>query len=90
MAEHEHSIRSVKHIGIALAITLSFFIIELIGGTLVNSLALITDAWHMLNDSFSLIIALLTSWIARRPITVKKTYGYYRVARALSDLITFQ
>ena len=79
MHEHHHPPGSTRYIGIALGITLSFFVIELIGGIITNSLALLTDAWHMLNDSFSLVFALVAAWFASRPLTKKRTYGYYRV-----------
>jgi len=71
--------RDTRSLGIALGITLTFFVVELIGGILTNSLALLTDAWHMLNDVFSLGFALLAAWIALRPATLKRTYGYYRI-----------
>ncbi|UCE15930.1 MAG: cation transporter [Candidatus Bathyarchaeota archaeon] len=78
MHEHTHPPRSTKYIGIALGITIAFFIVELIGGILTNSLALLTDAWHMLNHIFALVFALIAAWLALRPITMKRTYGYYR------------
>jgi cobalt-zinc-cadmium efflux system protein len=78
MHEHLHPPRGLRYLGIALGITISFFIIELVGGILTNSLALLTDAWHMLNDVFALIFALIAAWLALRPISVKRTYGYYR------------
>jgi len=78
MHEHLHPPRGTRYLGIALGITISFFIIELIGGFLTNSLALLTDAWHMLNDVLALSLGLVAAWLALRPITVKKTYGYYR------------
>jgi len=78
MSEHPHAPRSTNALGIALGITISFFIIELVGGIITNSLALQTDALHMLNDSFALGFALIAAWLAVRPITVKRTYGYYR------------
>ena len=77
MREH-HPKRGMRYLGIALGITISFFAIELVGGFLTNSLALLTDAWHMLNDSFSLTLTLIAAWFAQRPITTKRTYGYYR------------
>ncbi|MCW3986688.1 MAG: cation diffusion facilitator family transporter, partial [Candidatus Bathyarchaeota archaeon] len=77
MREH-HPKRGMRYLGIALGITISFFTIELVGGFLTNSLALLTDAWHMLNDAFSLALTLVAAWLAQRPITTKKTYGYYR------------
>ncbi len=50
----------------------------MIGGILTNSLALVTDSWHMLNDVLSLFFALLAAWFAQRPTDIKRTYGYYR------------
>jgi len=78
MHEHLHPLRGARYLGIALGITISFFIIELVGGILTNSLALLTDAWHMLNDVFALGFALVAAWLALRPVSVKRTYGYYR------------
>ena len=78
MDEHLHQPRGTRYLGIALGITISFFIIELVGGFLTNSLALLTDAWHMLNDVFALSFGLVAAWLALRPLTVKRTYGYYR------------
>jgi len=76
--EHAPAPRSARYLGIALAITATFFIIELVGGILTNSLALLTDAWHMLNDVLALSFGLIAAWLALRPRTVKRTYGYYR------------
>jgi cobalt-zinc-cadmium efflux system protein len=67
-----------RNLGIALGITAVFFVIELIGGIMTNSLALTADAWHMLNDASALAFALVAAWLAERPIDVKKTYGYHR------------
>ena len=78
MNEHLHPTNDIRHLGIALGITLSFFFIEMVGGILTNSLALLTDAWHMLNDAFALASAIIVTWLARRPATNKRTYGYYR------------
>jgi cobalt-zinc-cadmium efflux system protein len=52
---------------------------EAIGGFLTNSLALLSDAGHMLADAASLVLALVALWFAARPATAKKTYGYYRM-----------
>jgi cobalt-zinc-cadmium efflux system protein len=67
-----------RNLGIALSITVVFFIIELVGGIITNSLALTADAWHMLTDASALAFALVAAWLAGRPTDVKKTYGYYR------------
>jgi len=78
MHEHPHPLRGTRYLGVALGITISFFIVELIGGLLTNSLALLTDAWHMLNHILALVFALVATWVALRPITANKTYGYHR------------
>ena len=79
MNEHLHPLRGTRSLGIALGITLSFFVVELVGGISTNSLALLTDAWHMLNDVLALSFALVAAWLALRPISTKRTYGYYRI-----------
>lgn len=78
LAEHHHQPNSKRYLGIALGITASFFIIELFGGIVTNSLALSADAWHMLNDASALIFAIAAAWIAGKPADAKKTFGYYR------------
>jgi len=79
MNEHLHPPRGTRSLGIALVITISFFVVELVGGISTNSLALLTDAWHMLNDVLALSFALVAAWLALRPISTKRTYGYYRI-----------
>jgi cobalt-zinc-cadmium efflux system protein len=61
-----------------LGITAFFFFVELVGGIVTNSLALLADAWHMLNDASTLVFAVAAAWIAERPANSKKTFGYYR------------
>jgi len=78
MHEHFHSQSGKRNLQIALGITAVFFVIELVGGIMTNSLALTADAWHMLNDASALAFALVAAWLAERPIDVKKTYGYHR------------
>ena len=75
---HSHS-STTTALALALGITASFFVIELVGGILTNSLALQTDAFHMLTDVVALAYALVAAWLAQRPVTLKRTYGYYRV-----------
>jgi cobalt-zinc-cadmium efflux system protein len=64
---------------ITFALTFLYFIVELVGGLLTNSLALLADAAHMLTDVGGLALALFATWIAQKPATPQKTYGYYRV-----------
>ncbi|MCX8071895.1 MAG: cation diffusion facilitator family transporter [Candidatus Binatia bacterium] len=63
----------------ALVLTASFCAVEAAAGWWVNSLALLSDAGHMLSDVAALAIALLASWVARRPPTESKTFGYHRI-----------
>lgn len=51
---------------------------EFVGGYYTNSLALISDAVHMLTDIAALCLGLLTLWISTRPATAGKTFGYLR------------
>jgi cobalt-zinc-cadmium efflux system protein len=77
---------------ITFALTLSYFIIEVVGGFLTNSLALLADAAHMLTDVFGLGLALFATWISQKPATPEKTYGYYRfeiLAAAANAVVLF-
>jgi cobalt-zinc-cadmium efflux system protein len=62
----------------ALAISSTYFVAELIAGFLTNSLALLSDAGHMLSDIGAMTLSLFAFRIARRPATVISTYGYHR------------
>jgi cobalt-zinc-cadmium efflux system protein len=67
-------------------LTVAFMVVELVAGLWINSLALIADAGHMLTDAGALGLALFASWVAARPPTPEKTYGYYR-AEILAALV---
>src|SRR5690606_35976781 len=62
----------------ALAITAVFFVAEVVGGFLSNSLALLADAGHMLTDVAALSLSLFVAWFSRQPGTPEKSYGYLR------------
>lgn len=62
-------------------------LIELAGGWIAKSLALITDAVHMATDIGSLLLALFVAWLAKKPPQGRMTYGYYR-AEILGALIS--
>jgi cobalt-zinc-cadmium efflux system protein len=64
---------------LALALSGIYFFAELIGGFLTNSLALLSDAGHMLSDIGALALSLFAFRIAKRPATVSSTFGYHRV-----------
>jgi cobalt-zinc-cadmium efflux system protein len=65
-------------LGVVLALTIAFMIVEAVGGYLSGSLALLADAGHMLTDAGALGLSLLSAWIALRPANARKTYGYQR------------
>lgn len=63
---------------IALVITSTFLVVEVIGALITNSLALLADAGHMLTDVVALALSLFAIWIARRPATLTRSFGYLR------------
>ncbi|MGH7905361.1 MAG: cation diffusion facilitator family transporter [Candidatus Binataceae bacterium] len=69
-----------------LIITAAYCIAEFIVGYYANSLAVLSDAVHMLTDIAALIIGIITLWISTRPASAGKTYGYLR-AEILGALI---
>jgi cobalt-zinc-cadmium efflux system protein len=79
-ADHIHHHRShSRRLQIAFWTQLAFFVVELVGGILSNSLALLADAGHMLSDVGALGLSLLAlAWTAKPP-TARKTYGYHRL-----------
>lgn len=71
--------RSRRPLFLAFATQLIFFVVELVGGLLTNSLALIADAGHMLSDVAALGLSLLALFYTQKPRTAQKTYGYHRL-----------
>ena len=63
----------------AVCLTGLVLIVEVIGGFLANSLALLSDAAHMFTDVFALSLSLFALKIAGKPSTDTKTFGYHRV-----------
>ena len=68
----------MRSLRIALALTASLLVVEVIGGILSNSIALLADAGHMLTDVAALALALFVAWFSRQPSSPQKTYGYLR------------
>lgn len=77
---------SIGPIAIALAINIVFFGVEIAGGILTNSLALLADAGHMAVDVGALGLSLFAIWLARRPATPAYSFGYLR-AEILAALV---
>jgi cobalt-zinc-cadmium efflux system protein len=63
---------------VVLGLTLAFTAVEIVGGVLTGSLALLADAVHMLSDNVALALALLAVWLAGRPSTPERSFGYQR------------
>ncbi len=74
---HDHS-HGKSHIGLAFFLNLAFAAIELVGGVLTNSVAILSDAVHDLGDSLSLALAWYFQKLSRRGRTPQYTYGYKR------------
>ena len=77
---HAHEARPEQRraLLISLLLTGGFAIVEVIGGFLANSLALISDAGHMAADAGALLIALVAARLAARPVSDKNSFGYGR------------
>ena len=74
---HRHD-SNMRHVLIALVITGAFMIVEVIGGILSGSLALLADAGHMLTDTMALALAAVAFKVSQRPADTRLTYGYQR------------
>ena len=94
-AEHENTLQREdsgqgRPLAIALGITLAFLIAEVIGGIVTGSLALLADAGHMATDVAALGLSLFAIWLAGRPATPERSFGYQRaeVLAALANAAT--
>ncbi len=75
---HTHRARSRRALGLVLALTVAYTGAEIVGGLLTGSLALLADAGHMLGDSAALALALGAAWLATRPATPERSFGFRR------------
>src|SRR6218665_1069848 len=78
---HDHKVQ-LTHRGRlcwSIAIVATVFVIQIVGGWLSGSLALVADAGHIVSALIGLIIALVASLIAAQPATDRQTFGYRRV-----------
>ena len=74
----DHGSGNMKRVIIALALTGSFMVVEVVGGILAGSLALLADAGHMLTDTMALALAAIAFHVAKRPADARRTFGYQR------------
>jgi cobalt-zinc-cadmium efflux system protein len=71
--------RNRRGLALTLGLAAAYMVAELVGGWLTGSLALLADAGHMLSDVAALGLSLFAMWMARRPPTPKRTFGYHRM-----------
>lgn len=83
---HHHHAAAGKTLAVALFITLFFAVLEVIGGLISDSLALMGDAGHMFSDSASLGLAAFAAWLAKKPPSHRHSYGMLR-AEVVAALI---
>jgi cobalt-zinc-cadmium efflux system protein len=90
---HDHAAgANARMLGWALALTTFYLLVEVAGAFWFNSLALLSDAAHMMTDVAALLIALLAIRIGARPADDRRTFGYKRfeiLAAALNALLLF-
>lgn len=81
-AEHQRGAHgagtSLRRLGLSMGLTAAVMIAEAVGGVLSGSLALVSDAGHMLTDAGALGLALVAAYLATRPADDKRTFGYRR------------
>jgi cobalt-zinc-cadmium efflux system protein len=75
---HGGGSQNSRALAIALAITATYTVAEVIGSLITGSLALLADAGHMLSDNFSLGLALFAFWLSAKPPTPERSFGYKR------------
>jgi len=76
---HDHAATANRtRLWIAIAIIGAFVIVQVVGGLLSGSLALLADAGHMTSDLVGLVVALVAAFVAARPATDRQTYGFRR------------
>jgi cobalt-zinc-cadmium efflux system protein len=89
--DHHHAASdNRRRLKFVLGLTATYMLAEAVGGYLANSLALLSDAGHMLADVASVGLAMFALWFSSRPANTKKTYGYYRleILAALANGVT--
>src|SRR5581483_11531462 len=100
MDSHDHDkgtglgreLKEKKALTVVLCLTVGFMFVEAAAGFFTGSLALLSDAAHMLIDAVSISLALFAIWFSLRPPTSRKTFGFYRaeiLAAFLNSLILF-
>lgn len=76
--QHDANESNLRRVMIALVLTGAFMVVEIIGGIISGSLALLADAGHMLTDTMALALAAMAFHVSKRPPDGKLTFGYQR------------
>jgi cobalt-zinc-cadmium efflux system protein len=77
---------SARRLALALGVTAVFFVVQLLGGLWTGSLALLADSAHLLGDAAALLLALGAAWLAARPASLQRSFGFRR-AEVLAALV---
>ncbi len=77
--DHHGDGNAKKLFMIAVGLTLGFAVVEVIGGLVANSLALLSDAIHMCTDSVSLFMSMMAAMLSRRPANQHYSYGFAKI-----------
>lgn len=75
----ENRATQARQLGIVIALSTAVLLVEVVGGIASHSLALISDACHMLTDVLALVLSLMAVRFASLPATPEKSYGYHRL-----------
>ena len=77
---YSHDLRDASRRGLIIALTLTatYMVVEVAGGLYSGSLVLLADAGQMLTDAAAIVMALIAMWVADRPASVERTFGYHR------------
>ncbi|HOP49223.1 MAG TPA: cation diffusion facilitator family transporter [Ignavibacteriales bacterium] len=79
MHNHDHINLNKKHLFITFLLNISIFLVQIIGGVISGSMALISDAMHNLSDSASLILTIIANKISEKEKNTNYTFGYKRI-----------
>lgn len=74
----QHPMSKEKKLLVILAFNISLMALEIVGGLTSRSLALLSDAGHMLTDSLAILLSYLAIYWSKKPATGQKTFGYHR------------
>ncbi|MBA2692385.1 MAG: cation transporter [Rubrobacter sp.] len=76
--DHSHGHANKRALAVVLALTGTYMVVEVVGGLLTGSLALLADAAHMASDNFAIALALFAFWLSSKPSTPNRSFGYKR------------